>query len=308
MATTETMGWSGVRRGGRRPSHGLSNWLKTGVLLAGLTALCLVIGQAIGGSQGLVIALIFAMTVNVISYWFSDRIALAAYRARPLPRESAPEVHAIVERLARKAELPVPPLYLVDSPVPNAFATGRNPSHAAVAVTTGILQRLDARELEGVLAHELSHVRNRDTLVSTVAATLAGLITGVAAMLRWTAILGGGRDRDSASGLQLLALAIVAPIAAMLLQFAVSRSREYGADESGARLCGDPAALADALGRLESANRAHPDDRHPATASLWVVNPLSGRGFTRLMSTHPPTEERIARLLAMARPGGWASR
>lgn len=299
---TRTLEWSGARRGGGRgASRGLANWLKTGVLLAGMTALVLVIGQGVGGYQGLVIAALFALVMNVVSYWFSDKIALRAYRARPVSREDAPQLYDIVERLARRADIPAPPIYVVDSPAPNAFATGRNPQHAAVAVTTGILRILNQRELEGVLAHELSHVRNRDTLVSTVAATLAGMIVGVASMLRWGAILGAGRDDREGGGLYLLALAIVAPIAAMLLQFAVSRSREYGADGTGGSLSGDPDALADALEKLEAGSRRLPDDRHPASASLWIVNPLSRRALNNLFSTHPPTAERVARLRAEGR-------
>ncbi len=292
------MEWSGARRPGRGSHRGLANWLKTGVLLAGMTALVLVIGGGLGGSQGLWIAAAFALVMNVVSYWYSDKIALKAYRARPLPREQAPEIHEMVERLARRADIPAPPIYLVNSPAPNAFATGRNPEHAAIAGTTGIVRLLDRRELEGVLAHELSHVKNRDTLVSTVAATLAGMIVGVASMLRWGFLFGAGRDEREGGGLYLLALAILAPIAAMLLQFAISRSREYGADGTGGALSGDPDALADALQKLESGARAFPDDRHPASASLWIVNPLSRRALNSLFSTHPPTAERVARLRA----------
>ena len=302
---TRAMEWSGARRRGGGPSRGLANWLKTGVLLAGMTALVLVIGQAIGGYQGLVYAAIFAIGMNVVSYWFSDRIALRAYRAVPVSAEQAPELYEIVGRLSRRAGIPPPPIYLVQSPAPNAFATGRNPEHAAVAVTTGILGILDRRELEGVLAHELSHVRNRDTLVTTVAASLAGLVVGVASLLRWGLVLGGGRDEREGGALYVLALAIVAPIAAMLLQFAVSRSREYGADGSGGALSGDPDALADALEKLETGARRLPDDRHPASASLWIVNPLSRRGLNHLFSTHPPTEERVARLRAEGRGTAW---
>lgn len=286
----------------RGATKGLANWLKTGVLLAAMTALILAIGYAIGGSHGLQIALIFALISNFGAFWFSDKLALAVYRAQPIPRERMPWLYEMVERLTHRAGIPMPRLYIIPNHTPNAFATGRSPSKAAVAVTSGILQVLDRRELEGVIAHELAHVRNRDTLISTIAATIAGAISGLAHMMQWAMIFGGGRSRDDegAGGLiGALALIILAPIAATILQLAVSRSREYGADATGAQICGDPHALADALAKLERGVQAFPDDAHPASASLFIVNPLSGRSVTRLFSTHPPTEERIRRLRAM---------
>jgi heat shock protein HtpX len=246
---------------------------------------------------------IFVVLMNFGTWWFSDRIALAMHGAQPLDRAQAPWLFDMVERLCLKAGMPMPRLYILPTYTPNAFATGRSPDHAAVAVTAGIMEILDRRELEGVLAHELAHVRNRDTLISTVAATLAGIITHAVQALFW---FGGSMmrrddDDDTASGLAQLGLLIVAPIAATLLQLAVSRSREYGADETGARICGDPDALADALAKLEQGAAVHPYDRAPATAHLFIVNPLSGGGIMKLFSTHPPMEERIARLRAMSR-------
>lgn len=303
MAYTHT--WTGGPVAGRGPTHSLGNYLKTAVLLAGLTALALAVGQWLGGARGLLYAGVFVVLMNFVSYWFSDRIALAVHGAQPLDRAQAPWVYESVERLTARAGLPMPRLYLIPTYTPNAFATGRNPEHAAVAVTTGILELLDRRELEGVLAHELSHVRNRDTLISTVAATLAGVITQAARMLFWfggALVRNRDDDRDSGmSGLEQLGLLLVAPIAATLLQLAVSRSREYGADATGAALCGDPDALADALEKLERGVEVHPYDRAPATAHLFIVNPLSGQGVLKLFSTHPPLEERIQRLRAMAR-------
>ncbi|HME91094.1 MAG TPA: zinc metalloprotease HtpX [Myxococcaceae bacterium] len=291
-----------------RESHGLGNYLKTTVLLAALTALCLWVGQQLGGPSGLLIAGAFVLVMNFISYWFSDRIALAIHGAQPLERNEAPWLYQLVEELSRRAGLPMPRLYVIPIDTPNAFATGRSPSHAAVAVTSGILQLVDRRELAGVLAHELSHVKNRDTLTSTVAATLAGVITYAVQMLFWFggSFLGGrddDRDRDG-SGLASLGLLLVAPIAATLLQLAISRSREYGADQTGAELTGDPDALADALAKLEQGVEMMPYNRAPATAHLFIVNPLSGGGVMSLFSTHPPLEERIRRLREMARSGG----
>ena len=290
--------------------HRLGNALKTTVLLAGLTALVLVIGQRLGGAQGLMMAGLFAVVMNFGSYWFSDRIALAIHGAQPLPYEQAPWLHAMVERLSARAGMPKPKVYLLPTPQPNAFATGRNPSHAAVAVTAGILELLDERELEGVLAHEIGHVRNRDTLIGTVAATLAGIISYAAQMLFWfggSMLSRGDDDRDGgvAGALSNLGLLLVAPIAATLLQLAVSRSREYGADATGAELCGDPDALASALLKMERGAEAMPYDRAPATSHLFIVNPLHHGGVMSLFSTHPPIPERVRRLREMsARMGG----
>jgi len=288
----------------RHASRGFANWMKTGVLLAAMTALILVVGQIIGGPRGLIFAGAFALLSNFVAFWFSDKLALAVHRARPVDRNEAPWLYEMVERLTSRAGLPMPKLYVIPTQAPNAFATGRSPAKAAVAVTEGIVQILDRRELEGVIAHELAHVRNRDTLISTIAATIAGAIAGLAHMLQWSLMFGGGRRRDEEEGagglVGMLALIILAPLAATILQLAVSRSREYGADASGAELCGDPNALADALLKLEQGARAMPDDRHPATAPLFIVNPLSGRNVAALFSTHPPTEERVRRLRAMS--------
>jgi heat shock protein HtpX len=280
----------------------MSNMLKTGVLLGVLTALFVVIGYALGGQQGMVVAFALAVAMNMFSYWFSDKIVLAMYGARPISEAEAPRLYAIVRRLATRAQIPMPPVYLIPTDAPNAFATGRSPDHAAVAVTEGIMRILDEDELEGVLAHELSHVRNRDVLISTIAATLAGAITYLAHMMQWAAFFGGGRSSDDEEGgspWAMLLLAILAPFAAMLVQLAVSRAREYQADASGARLAGRPSGLAKALEKLETAARAEPMPANPATAHLFIVNPLSGQTLMRLFSTHPPTEERIRRLRAM---------
>jgi heat shock protein HtpX len=280
----------------------MSNMLKTGVLLGVLTALFVVIGYALGGQQGMVVAFALAVAMNMFSYWFSDKIVLAMYGARPISEAEAPRLYAIVRRLATRAQIPMPPVYLIPTDAPNAFATGRSPDHAAVAVTEGIMRILDEDELEGVLAHELSHVRNRDVLISTIAATLAGAITYLAHMMQWAAFFGGGRSSDDEEGgspWAMLLLAILAPFAAMLVQLAVSRAREYQADASGARLAGRSSGLAKALEKLETAARAEPMPANPATAHLFIVNPLSGQTLMRLFSTHPPTEERIRRLRAM---------
>jgi heat shock protein HtpX len=289
---------------GTRPLRRLGNYAKTAVLLAALTALCLGVGQWVGGPRGLMLAGVFVLVMNFVSYWFSDRIALAIHRAQPLDRSQAPWLYEMVEDLARRANIPTPPLYLIPVATPNAFATGRDPAHAAVAVTSGILELCDRRELRGVLAHELSHVKNRDTLTSTVAATLAGVITHAVQMLFWFggAFLGGSEDREErGGGLATLGLLLVAPLAATLLQLAVSRSREYEADASGAALTGDPDGLADALAKLKRGAEVLPYDRAPATAHLFIVNPLSGGAVLSLFSTHPPIEERIRRLRAMQR-------
>ena len=305
---------SSMPQGGVRGSgwgHRLSNALKTTVLLAGLTALMLFVGERLGGPRGLVFAGFFVVVMNFASYWFSDRIALAMHGAQPLEYAEAPWLHQMVERLAARAGMPKPKLYLLPTRTPNAFATGRNPEHAAVAVTAGIVDLLDQRELEGVLAHELAHVKNRDTLIGTVAATLAGVISYAAQMLFW---FGGSmlsRDDDEEGlghALGNLGVLLVAPLAATLLQLAVSRSREYGADATGAELCGDPDALADALMKLERGAELMPYDRAPATSHLFIVNPLSGGAIMGLFSTHPPIPERVRRLREMAGPRrarGW---
>jgi len=279
----------------------MSNIFKTGLLLAVLTAMLVVIGGAIGGQQGMVIAFFFALAMNLFSYWFSDKMVLAMYGARPIEESQAPALYAIVRRLATKAQIPMPRVYLIPSDTPNAFATGRNPEHAAIAVTEGIMRILDQDELEGVLAHELSHVKNRDVLISTIAATLAGAITYLAHMAQWAAMFGGRRDDDEGGSnpIAMIAMAILAPIAAMLVQLAVSRAREYQADATGARLAGRTYGLAKALEKLQMAQQVAPMDANPATAHLFIVNPLSGQMLMNLFSTHPPLEQRIARLRAM---------
>ena len=279
----------------------MSNIFKTGLLLAVLTAMLVVIGGAIGGQHGMVIAFVLALAMNFFSYWFSDKMVLAMYGAQPIEESQAPALYRIVRTLATRGGIPMPRVYLIPSETPNAFATGRNPQHAAVAVTEGIMRILDEEELEGVLAHELSHVKNRDVLIATIAATLAGAITYLAHMAQWAMIFGGRRDDEEEGGGVLggILMVILAPIAAMLIQLAVSRAREFQADASGARLAGKPWGLAKALDKLEMAGKALPMDASPATAHLFIVNPLSGRSLLRLFSTHPPIEERIARLRSM---------
>jgi heat shock protein HtpX len=261
------------------------------------------IGGAVGGRQGMLIAFFVAVAMNFVSYWFSDKIVLAAYGAQPIEEASAPRLYATVHRLATRAGIPMPRVYVIPSETPNAFATGRNPEHAVVAVTEGIMRILDEEELEGVLAHELSHVKNRDVLISTIAATLAGAITYLAQMAQWGAMFGGRRDDEeggSSNPIATIMLAILAPLAAMLVQMAVSRSREFQADATGARVAGRPWGLMKALEKLQMANEARPmAHATPATAHLFIVNPLSGATLARLFSTHPPLEERIARLRAM---------
>jgi heat shock protein HtpX len=280
----------------------MSNIFKTGLLLAVLTAMLVVIGGAIGGQQGMVVAFFLALAMNFFSYWFSDKMVLAMYRAQPIDERQAPELHAMVRRLAQRAQIAMPRVYLIPGDTPNAFATGRNPEHSAIAVTEGILRILDQDELEGVLAHELSHVKNRDVLISTIAATLAGAITYLAHMAQWAAIFGGRRDDEDGGGsnpIAMIAMAIVAPIAAMLVQMAVSRAREFQADATGAKLAGRTWGLAKALEKLQMAQQVAPMNANPATAHLFIVNPLSGRALMNLFSTHPPLEERIARLRSM---------
>ena len=282
----------------------MSNMFKTAILLGVLTALLVLIGGALGGEQGMMVAFVLALVMNVGSYWFSDRIVLAMYGAQPVDEASAPGLHAIVRRLANQARIPMPRVYLIPSESPNAFATGRNPEHAAVAVTEGIMRILDEQELEGVLAHELAHVKNRDVLISTIAATLAGAITYLAHMAQWGAMFGAHRGDEEEGGrgggiVGVLAMAIIAPIAAMLVQMAVSRAREFQADATGAALIHRTEPLARALGKLEMGAHAAPMAANPATAHLFIVNPLSGQSLMKLFSTHPPIEERIARLRAM---------
>ncbi|MGH7356505.1 MAG: zinc metalloprotease HtpX [Candidatus Rokuibacteriota bacterium] len=279
----------------------MSNVFKTTFLLAVLTVMLVFLGGAFGGRSGMLVALVFALLMNFFSYWFSDRIVLAMYGAQPVSEAEAPALHALVRRLATKAGIPMPRIYVIPNDTPNAFATGRNPAHAAVAVTDGIMRVLSPDELEGVLAHELAHVLNRDVLIGTIAATLAGAITYLAHMAQWAAMFGGRRDDDEGgtNPIAALILAIVAPFAAMLVQLAVSRSREFQADATGAQLAGRASPLAQALGKLEMASQAVPMDASPATAHLFIVNPLSGGSVLRLFSTHPPIQERIARLRAM---------
>lgn len=279
------------------------NTLKTFALLTALTGLFLFIGHLIGGRSGMTYAFLFACLMNFVSYWFSDKIVLAAYGAKPATETSHPKMIRAVRALAAKAQIPEPRVYVIPSPVPNAFATGRSPDHAAVAATEGILSMLNDRELEGVLGHELSHVLHRDILISTVAATLAGAIMMLADMARWGAIFGGqSRDSENRNNIfVLLALTILAPLAAMLIQMAVSRSREYDADRRGAELTGDPLSLASALQKISAGNAraAEPLTDNPATAHLFIANPLRGRSLATLFSTHPPTAERVKRLEAM---------
>jgi heat shock protein HtpX len=276
------------------------NWLKTGILMAGIVALFGAMGAAIGGQQGMLIALVFGGAMNFFAYWFSDKMVLRMYNAQEVDETSAPQLYRMVKELAGRADLPMPRVYLIDESQPNAFATGRNPEHAAVAATTGILQLLTPRELRGVMAHELAHVKHRDILVSTVSATIAGAI---ATLANFGMFFAGSQNREN-GGNPLLAIVVMifAPIAAMLIQFAISRTREFGADRGGAEISGDPNALADALAKIDAYARGIPlptADANPATAQMMIMNPLSGGGLKGLFSTHPATEERIARLRAM---------
>lgn len=276
--------------------------VRTALLLVALTLLFVFVGQLIGGRTGAMYAFVFAAIMNIGSYWFSDKIVLAMYRAQPVSPEEAPRLYSIVRELASGAGMPMPKIYVIPTQSPNAFATGRNKNHAVVAVTEGILGLLTEDELRGVLGHELAHVRNKDMLIGSMAATLAGAISMLAYMARWGAILGGfGSSRDDREGgaLGFLVAAIVAPIAAMLIQLAISRSREYGADASGARIAGSPYGLASALEKLERATQIRPLPANPATSHLFIVNPLRGKSVWNLLSTHPPIEERIRRLREM---------
>jgi heat shock protein HtpX len=278
------------------------NALKTTLLLGLLTCLLVIAGGAIGGRSGMTFALVMAGVMNFVSYWFSDKIVLSMYGAREVSEGDYPEFYGMVRQLAISAGMPMPRVYLIESDTPNAFATGRDPEHAAVAATTGIMRILSREELMGVMAHELTHVRNRDILISSIAATIAGAVTYLAHMAQWAAMFGGGRDSDDEGGgvFGMILMAILAPIAAMLIQMAISRSREFGADTGGAEISGNPLYLAGALRKLEMANQQIPMDANPATAHMFIVNPLTGGGMLALFSTHPPLEERIRRLEAMA--------
>ncbi len=283
------------------------NVLKTGFLLSLLTILLVAIGHLLGGASGATSAFIFALIMNLGAYWFSDKMVLAMYRAKPLSEADAPQVYRAVRELATRDRIPMPKIYSLPTAAPNAFAPGRDPRHASVAVTSGLLDIMGEEELKGVLAHELSHVKNRDTLVMSVAAAIAGAISMLAHWAQWGLMFGGGRrdgeNRNSNAALQLVAvllIVVLAPLAAMLIQLAISRTREYGADEAGARLTGNPSGLANALERLDAAVHAHPlPDANPATTHLFIVNPLRGGAIAKLFSTHPPIEERVRRLRHM---------
>ncbi len=285
------------------------NLMKTAVLMAAITALFMLLGRMLGGQTGMLLALAVAVGLNFFSYWFSDQIVLKMYEAREVDDSSAPQFVAMVRELATKAGIPMPKVYLIDEDAPNAFATGRNPAHAAVAATTGIIRVLSARELRGVMAHELAHVKHRDILISTISATMAGAI----GMLANFAMFFGGRGGDGqrSNPIAGIAVALLAPLAASLIQMAVSRTREFEADRGGAEISGDPAALASALDKIHRFAQGIPmqaAERHPETAQMMIMNPLSAGGLRGLFSTHPPTEERVAALMAMAQAGGQSGR
>ena len=276
------------------------NWFKTAILMAGIVALFGVVGAAIGGANGMLLALAVGSAMNIFAYWFSDKMVLRMYNAQEVDAASAPQFYGVVRELSQRAGLPMPRVYLIDEAQPNAFATGRNPEHAAVAATTGILRLLSARELRGVMAHELTHVEHRDILISTIAATVAGAIASIA---QFGFLFGGRNEGERSNPLVGLIVMILAPIAAMLIQMAISRAREFEADRGGAEICDDPNALADALEKMERYAKGLPlpaAEEHPATAQMMIINPLSGGGMQNLFSTHPATEMRIARLRAMA--------
>jgi heat shock protein HtpX len=276
------------------------NWIKTTILMAGIVALFGAVGMALGGAQGMLIALLIGAGMNVFAYWNSDKMVLRMYNAQEVDAQTGGRYYAMVRELAANVNLPMPRVYLINQAQPNAFATGRNPEHAAVAATTGIMQLLSERELRGVMAHELAHIKNRDILISTMSATVAGAIS----MLANFAMLFGGRGEDRPHPAVALAVMIIAPIAAMLIQMAISRSREFGADAGGAEISGDPEALASALRKIEAYARGLPmpvAEAHPETAQMMIINPLSGNGIKSLFSTHPSTDERVAKLLSIAR-------
>ena len=276
----------------------MTSMMKTGLLMAALTAIFMMAGQALGGQSGMLFALVMALGMNFFAYWFSDKMVLKMSGAQEVSAAAAPELHQMVSTLASRANLPMPKVYIMHQDTPNAFATGRNPDHAAVAVTTGLMRILNREELEGVVAHELAHIKNRDILIGTIAATFAGAISYLATMAQWAMIFGGRSDDEEGGGgiLGTIAMMIIAPLAATLVQMAISRSREYQADATGAEICGNPQSLASALNQLENANKRHPIDVNPATAQMYIVNPLTGGQMANLFSTHPPMQERIKRL------------
>jgi heat shock protein HtpX len=286
----------------------MGNQFRTALLLAAMTVFVIFIGRLIGGQGGMVLAFVLAVGMNFFSYWFSDKMVLRMYRAQEATADQAPELHQIVATLAQRANLPMPRIFIIPKDAPNAFATGRNPQHAVVAVTRGLLKLMNRDEIMGVLAHEMGHVNNRDILIGSIAATMAGAVMMLASMARWAAIFGGGGgddDNGRLGGIGLLVMSFLAPIGAMIIQMAISRSREYQADATGARLAGSSAGLADALGKLGSYTRQLPMNANPSTAHMFIVNPLSGRGLQNLFSTHPPLEERIARLRGGHPPAGY---
>jgi len=282
------------------------NTFKTFILMAALTALFMFGGRVLGGQSGMAFALAIALGMNFFAYWYSDKLALGMSRAREVTYDQAPQLHAMVEKLARNAGLPKPRVYVMPGKTPNAFATGRNPEHAALAVTEGLLQLMQRDELEGVIGHELGHIKNRDILISSMAAVMAGAISYLATMAQWAMIFGGGGGNDDEGRgnlVAMLAMMIIAPLAAAIIQMAISRSREYLADGAGAKICGHPASLANALQRLGEYNQKLPMQVNPATAQMYIVNPLAGGAMASLFSTHPPIRERIKRLRAMAQSG-----
>ena len=278
----------------------MGNQIRTTILLTAMTVLIIWVGQLLGGRQGMIIALVFAAGMNFFSFWYSDKLVLKMYRASEVTPDQAPELYEMVQQLAHRAGLPLPKVYVIPQPTPNAFATGRNPEHAVVAVTEGLLKVMDRDEVMGVLAHELAHVKNRDILIGSIAATMAGAIMLLATMARWSAIFGGAGSNDDEGGgsgfIGLIVMSIIAPMAAMIIQMAISRSREYLADATGANFAGNPEGLAGALEKLGTYSKRRPMNANPSTAHMFIVNPLSGRGLMNLFSTHPPLEERIARL------------